>query len=38
MSLFEGLFGKPDLNDFEMAETMWGYVAEGATSFKDGYR
>ena len=37
MSLFEGLFGKPDLNDFEMTETMWGYVAEGANSFKDGY-
>ena len=37
MSLFERLFGKPDLNDFKMTETMWGYVAEGATSFKDGY-
>ena len=32
-----GLFGMPDPNDFEMTETMWGYVAEGATSFKKGY-
>lgn len=32
-----GLFGTPDPNEFEMTETMWGYVAEGATSFKKGY-
>ena len=37
MGLLGSLFGKPDPNEFEMTETMWGYVAEGAPSFKKGY-
>jgi len=37
MGLFGSLFGEPDPNTFEMTETMWGYVAEGAVSFQKGY-
>jgi uncharacterized protein (DUF362 family) len=34
---FDRLFGGPDPNTLEMSETMWGYVAKGAASFKEGY-
>ncbi len=34
---FENLFGGPDPNTFEMSETMWGYVAKDAASYKEGY-
>ena len=35
--LYERLFGDDGPNAFEMTETMWGYIAEGAASFREGY-
>lgn len=35
--MFKKIFKKPELNTFEMTETMWGYVAMGADSYQKGY-
>jgi uncharacterized protein (DUF362 family) len=35
--MFNKILKRPDLNTFEMTETMWGYVAEGADSYEEGY-
>jgi uncharacterized protein (DUF362 family) len=38
MGIFERIFGRrKEPNQLEMTETMWGYVAMGASSFQEGY-